>query len=350
MQIQKYSNVLAVDPSSSLKNLKNLKNIDNQTNAKEVSQQFEALFLQMVLKSMRDSVQKDDLFGSDGGTDQYVSMFDQQLAYNISKTNKGIGFASKIEEQIMRYINTKNNLEEAFQTSEQTKFNPMPEFNPKMRIQSSDNSLKGLIEEAKQKNLAQNNNISDLEETKPKNIVQEMIEEVKQNKIVQNSTISENVDVKPKNFVQEILKESLKTAQNLGIKPEFVLGHAALESGWGKSIPKFENGESSYNIFSVKANKNWTGKTIDVTTTEYVDGKPIKVVEKFKAYASYKEAFNDYENLLKSSPRYKNVVNAENSQEFASGLQKAGYATDPKYTEKLNQVINGNRLKSSIIA
>lgn len=74
------------------------------------------------------------------------------------------------------------------------------------------------------------------------------------------------------------------------------------------------------------------------------------MVEKFKAYASYKEAFADYENLLKSNPRYKNVVNSESSQDFASGLQKVGYATDPKYTEKLNQVINGNRLKSSIIA
>lgn len=319
MQIQKYSNVLAVDPSSSLKNLKNLKNIDNQTNAKEVSQQFEALFLQMVLKSMRDSIQKDELFGSDGGKDQYVSMFDQQLAYNISKTNQGIGFASKIEEQIMRYINTKNNLEEAFETTEQTKFNPIPEFNPKLRVQVTDNSFNGLIQEAKQKNLEKTNNVS------------------------------ENGDLKPKNFVQEILKDSLKTAQNLGVKPEFILGHAALESGWGKSIPKFENGDSSYNIFSVKASRDWVGKTIDVTTTEYVDGKPIKMVEKFKAYASYKEAFADYENLLKATPRYKNVVNSESSQEFASGLQKAGYATDPKYTEKLNQVINGNRLKSSII-
>jgi flagellar protein FlgJ len=119
-----------------------------------------------------------------------------------------------------------------------------------------------------------------------------------------------------------------------------MLGQAALESGWGKREIKQADGSASHNLFGVKAGKSWTGKTVNVATTEYVNGVPQKRVEKFRAYDSYAAAFEDYAKLLSNNPRYKNVVaNASDAHNFARGLQRAGYATDPNYAQKLSSII-----------
>ena len=119
-----------------------------------------------------------------------------------------------------------------------------------------------------------------------------------------------------------------------------MLGQAALESGWGKHEIIGANGQPSHNLFGIKAGKNWTGKTVSAVTTEYVNGVATKKVEKFRAYDNYGEAFNDYAKLLQGNDRYKNVIaNAKDAYGFAHGLQKAGYASDPNYANKLMHVI-----------
>jgi flagellar protein FlgJ len=126
-----------------------------------------------------------------------------------------------------------------------------------------------------------------------------------------------------------------------GIPASFMVAQAAHESGWGKREIKNPDGSSSFNVFGIKASPNWTGKTTDVTTTEYIGGKAHKLVAKFRAYESYEDAFKDYARMMKNSPRYAQVVaNADSAQGFAKGLQRAGYATDPAYADKLTRVIN----------
>ncbi len=126
-----------------------------------------------------------------------------------------------------------------------------------------------------------------------------------------------------------------------GIPASFMVAQAAHESGWGKREIKNADGSTSYNVFGIKATGSWTGKTADVTTTEYVRGKAQKQVASFRSYSSYEEAFKDYARLMKNSPRYSQVIeNASSAQGFAQGLQRAGYATDPAYAEKLTRVIN----------
>jgi flagellar protein FlgJ len=126
-----------------------------------------------------------------------------------------------------------------------------------------------------------------------------------------------------------------------GIPATFMVAQAAHESGWGKREILNADGSSSHNLFGIKAGSGWTGKVAQVTTTEVVDGQPRKVVAKFRAYASYDESFRDYAQLMKDSPRYAAVVAAgNNAQGFAQGLQRAGYATDPAYADKLTRVIN----------
>jgi flagellar protein FlgJ len=126
-----------------------------------------------------------------------------------------------------------------------------------------------------------------------------------------------------------------------GIPATFMVAQAAHESGWGRHEIRNADGTSSFNLFGIKAGSSWQGKVTQVATTEVVDGQPRKVMAKFRAYASYEESFKDYAQLMKDNPRYANVVSAGNSaQGFAQGLQRAGYATDPAYADKLTRVIN----------
>jgi flagellar protein FlgJ len=126
-----------------------------------------------------------------------------------------------------------------------------------------------------------------------------------------------------------------------GIPATFMVAQAAHETGWGKHEIRNADGTPSYNLFGIKAGANWKGPVADVTTTEVVGGVARKVSAKFRAYASYAESFQDYARMMKDSPRYAPVVaSAGSAQGFAQGLQRAGYATDPAYADKLTRVIN----------
>lgn len=135
-----------------------------------------------------------------------------------------------------------------------------------------------------------------------------------------------------------------------GIPAAFMVSQAAHETGWGKHEIRHADGSSSFNLFGIKAGANWKGKVAEVTTTEFVDGAPRKVTARFRAYDSYADSFADYAKLMKTSPRYGQVVaNADSAQGFAQGLQRAGYATDPAYADKLTRVINTTlRLQRSL--
>lgn len=126
-----------------------------------------------------------------------------------------------------------------------------------------------------------------------------------------------------------------------GIPAAFMVAQAAHESGWGRREIRNADGTSAHNLFGIKAGAGWKGKVTQVMTTEVIDGQPRKVMAKFRAYESYDASFRDYAQLMKNNPRYARVVAAGSDvQGFAQGLQRAGYATDPDYADKLTRVIN----------
>jgi peptidoglycan hydrolase FlgJ len=177
-------------------------------------------------------------------------------------------------------------------------------------------------------------------------------------------------------FVQQHTAAARDAEAATGIPATFMVAQAAHETGWGRKEIRHADGAPSFNLFGIKAGANWKGATADVTTTEYVNGVAHKVVAKFRAYGSYAESFADYAKLMKDSPRYQGVVaraqssqvaqamqstaqntaSAQNARAvqsgaamFAQGLQKAGYATDPAYADKLTRVINTTlRLQRSL--
>ena len=171
-------------------------------------------------------------------------------------------------------------------------------------------------------------------------------------------------------FVQQHSDAARQAEAVTGIPATFMVSQAALETGWGRKEIRHGDGSPSFNLFGIKATGNWKGPTAEVTTTEYINGKAQKVVAKFRAYGSYAESFADYAKLMKDSPRYAGVVQAASAGSatahktagvanvadaggaasgFARGLQRAGYATDPAYADKLTRVINTTlRLQRSL--
>lgn len=145
-------------------------------------------------------------------------------------------------------------------------------------------------------------------------------------------------------FVQRHSEAAARIEKTSGIPASFMIGQAGHETGWGRSEIKMKDGTPSYNLFGIKAGAGWTGKVAEVTTTEYVNGQARKVTAKFRAYDSYDQSFQDYARLINESPRYAQArLQTGSSYAFASGLQKAGYATDPDYARKLNGAISATQ-------
>jgi flagellar protein FlgJ len=158
-------------------------------------------------------------------------------------------------------------------------------------------------------------------------------------------------DTHLRDFADRMWPHAADASRATGIPAHFMLGQAALETGWGKHQMLRTDGTPSYNLFGIKAGHGWTGPTVSATTTEYVNGTAVKSSEKFRAYASYAESFNDYAKLLQNNPRYAAVLqHTSDANGFAKSLQHAGYATDPQYAQKLARVINSSALRQSLSA
>lgn len=293
---------------------------DPQEGLKAASRQFETLFLQMVLKSMRDATPQDGIMNSEQSR-FYTGLLDQQMAQNISTAGNGIGFAKLIEQQLGRHLQTAED-KAAIETPANAAGNALP-------LTASDGR------HLKYKTVLGSQPTSAAYAASFAPIT----------KIGSGSETSASAQ----DFVNRVWPHAVEASRSTGIPPQFLVGHSALESGWGRSEIRKADGSSSYNLFGIKAGKNWTGATVDASTTEYVDGQPQQVVERFRAYGSYEEAFRDYASLLRNNSRYSGVIGSQDGTEFARRLQQAGYATDPMYADKLSRIINGPTLRQALI-
>ena len=309
---------LAAD-SRSLDGLKRSAQRDPRGAVKQAAQQFEALFMQMVLKSMRDATPKSGLLDSPAG-DTYTGMLDQQMATRMSSS--GTGLADVIVRQLTRHLDrgaTTGAAQGAASgpaagavAAAPTPLAAAPIGSSKSRALAAYGSAP-----AQPAAVAANRGVEQLA-PRP----------------------ADGSSSPQRNFVTRHWDAAQAAQQATGIPAQFVLSQAALESGWGKAEIRGADGLPSYNLFGIKATGGWQGRTVDVVTTEYENGMPRKVVEKFRAYNNYSEAFRDWAQLLAANPRYAGVLaQGRDAAGFAHGLQRAGYATDPAYGDKLTRVI-----------
>lgn len=155
----------------------------------------------------------------------------------------------------------------------------------------------------------------------------------------------------PEDFVRMLAPHAAHAAEELGARPEFLLAQAALESGWGRAEIRRPDGRPSYNVFGIKAGESWRGERVRMSTLEYEDGVAVRRTSEFRAYRSYAEAFADYVQLLRTSPRYAMALaHASDPERYAQALQQAGYATDPAYAHKLMSVFRGKVFERAMLA
>ncbi len=303
------ANQFVLDPKTTADIRVNLKK-DPQGGTKQVAQQFEGLLLQMMLKSMRDATPQDGLMDSDQ-TRFFTSIMDQQLAQNLSARGS-LGFAKLIEQQLGRNLANDSGKSDA-------------------AIASLEVTQQAL--QARQASQYTGTGAERIRSAPAASI---------------ESAVSGGATGGANDFVNRVWPHAVEAASGIGVPPQFLVAHSALESGWGKSEIKTSDGSSSYNIFGVKAGRGWQGASVEVQTTEYVEGVAQSSREKFRVYGSYAEAFRDYATLLKNNPRFSSVLGQKDGTQFARSLQQSGYATDPMYAEKLSRIINGNTLRQAL--
>ena len=276
------SNALAAD-ARSLNALRLDAGKDSPAAIKEAAKQFESLFMRELLKSMREATMKSGMLdgpGSDLGTD----LLDQQLAVTMS--GRPGGLSEMIARQLTKQV---SGAEPPSAGKAAAPIGAGPGFTP----------------------------------------------------TVQGTTTPGKASASQVGFVQRHSEAAREVEKATGLPAGFMIGQAGHETGWGRQEIKNADGSASFNLFGIKAGAGWTGKVAEVTTTEYVNGQPQKMVAKFRAYSSYAESFRDYARLINDSPRYAQARQQTGSvQAFAGGLQKAGYATDPNYAAKLSRAIN----------
>lgn len=146
-------------------------------------------------------------------------------------------------------------------------------------------------------------------------------------------------DSRQQAFLERIAPFAREAGQALGVSPDLVAAHAALESGWGQRPLRDAAGQDTHNLFGIKAQAGWRGASTDALTTEYEDGTALKTTERFRSYPDAGSAFRDYARLLRENPRYAGVLGTgTDAQAFAQGLARGGYATDPAYAAKLSRL------------
>ena len=263
---------------------------DPEATLKQVAKHFESLYLNMMLKSMRQASLGDPIFDSNSGS-LYRDMYDNQVALQMSEHN-GMGIADMLVKQLSGNIGkTVSNNESAKQVN------------------------KSVIP------LASNKDVKNYSNTKIQS-------QPDAHDPVRFTSHAE--------FVETVMPYAEKAANELGVAPQVLVAQAALETGWGQYVQKLPNGKSSFNLFNIKADTRWDGDSVSVKTLEYRDGLAQIERASFRAYDSYLQSFQDYVDFIKNNPRYETALQASTDPEaYAKELQSAGYATDPKYADKV---------------
>ncbi|NOY71166.1 MAG: flagellar assembly peptidoglycan hydrolase FlgJ [Gammaproteobacteria bacterium] len=263
---------------------------------RETARQFETIFVQMMLKSMRDATasmaDEEGLLDNDQSK-QYMEMFDQQLALDLTK-NKGIGLADILVRQ-----------------------------------------LGGEVAEKEKPNVLS---------------IQRFQERVAA--IQPSAVISDQAEFSPKTpdvFIRELWPYAQNAAKKIGVDAKVLVAQAALETGWGQEMIRHEDGRNSFNLFAIKANSAWQGSQVNSRTHEYEQGQKVQRTESFRAYDSLAQSFTDYANFIQSNPRYQGALEkAHNSAAYLDSLVQAGYATDPEYSSKIQSIMSGDRFSEAI--
>ncbi|KGK41512.1 hypothetical protein LH51_14450 [Nitrincola sp. A-D6] len=309
-----------------LNDLRRQAKTDEQGALKEVAQQFEQIFMNMMLKSMRDAnaaFGEDNPFNSNN-TRFFQDMYDQQMTLDLAQKST-LGLADVMVRQLSQHANIPADRDKDEQNQ------PLSEA--EMLLNRAMNSTAGIAASAvlgqahtQQTPSQRSAAVKDADEANRVSAVQ-----------------PENLPTRfesPREFVDALLPLAEEMAAELGVDPKVLLAQAALETGWGRFVI-----DGSNNLFNIKADSRWGGERVSVSTLEYRDGVAAKEMAAFRSYDSYADSFRDYVSFLRTNPRYQQALeNTADPSAYLRELQAAGYATDPAYAQKIEQIFSGNIL------
>lgn len=281
---------------------------------RQVAKQYEALFARIMLKSMRDAIGKDPIFGSDE-EQTYQGMADDQLSIELAR-GQGLGLADMLVRQMQRLTGGDKTDPAAAAASGGTR----PSNSELSGAASTKAGSPGLPPPgAKALRLFQDTDS------------------------VGRTTAPASPETQ-EDFISELWPAAQAAGAQLGVDPRNLIAQAALETNWGLRVPRDSDGQSSNNLFGVKVGGQWGGASVSASTREYQNGTAINITTQFRAYDSREQSFQDYVSMLRDSPRYAGALNTgSNVHAFASALQRGGYATDPDYARKIAAVAEGIR-------
>lgn len=279
---------------------------------RKVAGQFEALFVQQMLKTMRDSSLNEGLMDSDQ-TKFYQGMFDQQIALEMSR-GQGLGLA----EMLVRQLG--GEAAAAAMTRPQTPADPFAgPVAPARR--SADRAVRA-------------EGYTEIAGAAPA-----------------ERAAAERSDWRPasrEQFVADLLPHAERAAERLGVDARVLVAQAALETGWGQHIMARRDGRSSHNLFGIKADGRWNGEQVSHRTVEFRHGVLQREQASFRAYASPAHSFGDYAEFIGGNPRYRDAVGSADPQRYVTELQRAGYATDPAYARKIMNIFNSEPFQNAV--
>jgi flagellar protein FlgJ len=372
---------------------------DSDGNMRKVAQEFESLFLNEMLKSMRSAT---EALGQDNplntpAAKQYQEMYDQQLAVSMSREGGGIGLADVLLRQMSKTKSTaaaalpgatevlKTPTPTAIAAGTSAQGGPLTRLNGQRPLWASravdpqkatdgtvhndrallnqrrlslpskltDRLLVGIVPSAESAAIATNKTALPGRTTAaldavikgdwqagqhysvPRGRMQIYARAMAQPPLAPARQTFRSAD----EFVATMLPMAQQAAERIGVDPRYLVAQAALETGWGKSVMRQQDGTSSHNLFGIKAGSSWKGAQARAITSEFRDGEMVKETAEFRSYDSYQDSFHDLVTLLQSNNRYQEVLkSADNPEQFVRELQKAGYATDPDYASKISQI------------
>ncbi len=302
---------------------------DQEAALKQVAKQFESMFMQMMLKSMRTA---NKVFAKDNPLNSsemefHRDMYDKQLTLSLSQ-GQGMGLAEVLFRQLKGTYLSDNDSSQ--QTTEYTVDDlPRVYLNPYIQGNVQEQTLASAFENSKN---AVSKSLLDVASDKGEHqqgTPKQWIEDIKKVSRLDN----------PQDFIDLLKPYAKKAAELIGGDYRALIAQSALETGWGKYINRDSQGQSSLNLFNIKADNRWQGHSVSVPTIEYIDGLAIRETAKFRRYDSIAASFNDYLKFI-SGPRYeKALAVAKDAEQFVKELHSAGYATDPRYTEKVLSIL-----------
>lgn len=299
-------NRLAIDPAVA-NDLRTRLRQDPQGGAKATARQFEGMLMHVMLKSMRDASPQGSLLDNEQSR-FFTAIGDQQLAQNLA-AQAPLGFANSIERQLQRQLAGNAAASAGL---------PDAATPPAARLATT--------RVGAERPVGRSSAGTPIGATAPA------------------------ASASTRDFADQVRPYAVDAAALTGVPADFLVAHAALESGWGKHEIRNTDGTRTFNLFGIKAGRKWSGPTVEASTTEFVNGQAQSVRAKFRVYASYAEAFEDYGRLLSSNPRFAGVIGQQDGAQFARALQQAGYATDPLYAEKLTRVIGATAPRPTLAA